>query len=404
MLDYSIPLSETANVVGQLKATGRSSAFAVLMFAPPQSHPGPAETINLQYSIEDESVGLDWVLMGQRNIADKDELTAFIQERGYTVKERELNEVSFLRVEDGDLTALGLSIATEFYRQAMDTSVGLLVDKFVYQTSQESQDGMEFSRNAGRRVGHETEVSRVAAMLRLIAGKATRVGDDGFPAHSGFLCNGNYFWISDEIADDGTHQFRLAVSSNPSIREVERQLRETHGIELMSACGYGRSYYDDGDYVRLIQLPVDSAGFNALAEHVVGILDLLFSLHPEDSIVFDFFVPPMTFAELPKVSDLPNWFQTDYAEFKARYYQAMQYYNKLMAREPGDPFDATTGYPIQVCEEMQAILDLYPSFLKTFETLDGTYAYFLKVAKDEHILMTESLYLLRRCYCAMLFH
>ena len=34
VLERAIPLSETANVVGQIKATGCSAAFAILMFAP----------------------------------------------------------------------------------------------------------------------------------------------------------------------------------------------------------------------------------------------------------------------------------------------------------------------------------------------------------------------------------
>ena len=41
-----------------------------------------------------------------------------------------MNEVSYLRVEDGDIAELGLSIVREFYIMPPDSDVGIWVDGF----------------------------------------------------------------------------------------------------------------------------------------------------------------------------------------------------------------------------------------------------------------------------------
>jgi hypothetical protein len=100
-------------VVEQLRKTGGDGAWAVFMFR--TTVPSTETTddyLNLQYSIERRTVGLDWVLLGPRNYADKEALTNFIRRRRHKVEIREMNDVAYLRVEDGNVVELGLAISS----------------------------------------------------------------------------------------------------------------------------------------------------------------------------------------------------------------------------------------------------------------------------------------------------
>jgi hypothetical protein len=68
--------------------------FVVLMFLPTDSEDG--EFVNLQYSWEDGKVGLDWVLLGGRNTADRGLVEGLAQHMGHLVQRLELNDVKYL--------------------------------------------------------------------------------------------------------------------------------------------------------------------------------------------------------------------------------------------------------------------------------------------------------------------
>ena len=63
----STTVDEIPSIVSHL-ATLKDGSFAVFMFDSPLSPGGDA--VNIQYSVEQGAVGLDWVLLGQTNIAD----------------------------------------------------------------------------------------------------------------------------------------------------------------------------------------------------------------------------------------------------------------------------------------------------------------------------------------------
>jgi len=79
-------------------------------------------------------MGLDWVLLGPRNIADKDKIMAFATERRHVVTERELNGVRYLRIEDDLISQLGAEIITEFYHIDQHGKVSLITDGFDWQS------------------------------------------------------------------------------------------------------------------------------------------------------------------------------------------------------------------------------------------------------------------------------
>jgi hypothetical protein len=98
------------------------------MFDPP-GQPG-AEAINLQLSIDHGRLGLDWVLLSSSNLADRPKVEAFIRKRGHAVRDEAMNGVRFLRVEDGDLTALANAILADLCKLNGDAKVETVVEGF----------------------------------------------------------------------------------------------------------------------------------------------------------------------------------------------------------------------------------------------------------------------------------
>ena len=116
------------SIVSKLRQTGHDGSFVVFMFSVPANDD---ETLpNLQYSIEDSQVGLDWVLIAPPNIEDESRLTEFIKRNGYTVSKKDVNEVSYLRVEGSGIEELGIKILRDFHKLPADTRLGLVVEGF----------------------------------------------------------------------------------------------------------------------------------------------------------------------------------------------------------------------------------------------------------------------------------
>lgn len=74
---------------------------------------------------------MDWVLLGPRNVADREKVARFIRRQGHKVRKGGMNEVSYLRIEDGDIRGLGRTIAERLYGMSVDADVGLLVSGFL---------------------------------------------------------------------------------------------------------------------------------------------------------------------------------------------------------------------------------------------------------------------------------
>ena len=126
--EYPIQAHQIPYVIEQLGKRGKDASWIVFIFDTSIHSPLTDDSYpNLQYSVINGVVGLDWVLLGPRNIADQEKLTRFIKRHQRKVTKQCQNEVFFLRVEDGDLSSLGTSIAQDFYGVAPDTHVRLLV-------------------------------------------------------------------------------------------------------------------------------------------------------------------------------------------------------------------------------------------------------------------------------------
>jgi len=132
--DYLIKVSDIPDVLSQLQRTGKDGSFAVLIFGPPNSKDD--EEINLQYSIEGGKVGLDWVLLGAPNIADRDRIKVFASGLGHEWVEKEMNRVRYLRVTGPGISELGMKIILDFYHVPSETDLTMITEGFDWQRKQ----------------------------------------------------------------------------------------------------------------------------------------------------------------------------------------------------------------------------------------------------------------------------
>jgi hypothetical protein len=115
-------------IVGKLQSTGSDGSFVVFMF----SIEGSQDEIlpNLQYSIEGEALGLDWVLSAPGNVRDESAIADFMKGLGYSVSKREMNDVRYLRVEGSGLADLGIKIFRDFYHLDPQAKLELITEGF----------------------------------------------------------------------------------------------------------------------------------------------------------------------------------------------------------------------------------------------------------------------------------
>jgi len=123
-----VVVGDIPSIIERLSHGTGDPRYAVLMFIPRDS--ADREYVNLQYSMENGVVGLDWVLLGGRNIEDAEAIKTFAAGRGHELRHRELNDVEFLRTEGPGIAELGMSLISEFYQFTPSTRVKLLVEGF----------------------------------------------------------------------------------------------------------------------------------------------------------------------------------------------------------------------------------------------------------------------------------
>lgn|SRR5678815_3519479 len=123
----SATVADIPGILAKL-ATLKDGSFAVFMFDSAPSH--GEDAVNLQYSVERGTVGLDWVLLGKTNIADKEKIAAFASKLGYSLTEQEMNKVRYLRTEGRNLDKLGTGIIVELYRIPRDSKLELITEGF----------------------------------------------------------------------------------------------------------------------------------------------------------------------------------------------------------------------------------------------------------------------------------
>ena len=124
-----VSLSDIPEVFARLESSSSYPAFAVFIFAPPD-RPASADSVNIQFSMEDRRPGFDWVLLSPTNIEDRARFLEFAESKGYEAQEFEMNNVRYLRIENGDLVQLCSDVISEMYGLQRSEPIALIAEGF----------------------------------------------------------------------------------------------------------------------------------------------------------------------------------------------------------------------------------------------------------------------------------
>jgi len=127
--DFLVRITDIKGGVKQMRKNGQDDTWMVFLAETLKfSNKTRDRSLALQYSVIKGKLGLDWVLLGERNSADAEEIVAYAQARGHRIDNLSVNNVNFLRVEDGDLAALGVDILSGCYGVSLEAELGLIIN------------------------------------------------------------------------------------------------------------------------------------------------------------------------------------------------------------------------------------------------------------------------------------
>jgi hypothetical protein len=129
---YKVAANEIPSVVERLQFGEGNPRFAVFMFTPADSKDGVP--VNLQFSFENGVVGLDWVLLSPRNVADQNGIIEFAKGLSHSVTEHNMNNVRYLRVEGSGVSELGTKIIRDFYKIDPSAKLEMIAEGFKWQS------------------------------------------------------------------------------------------------------------------------------------------------------------------------------------------------------------------------------------------------------------------------------
>lgn len=411
LYEYTAGLSQIPSVIAHLDAVGMEMSYAVFTIETPVVTEDQSDNvINIQYAIEGGIVGLEWPLIRQRNIADKQQLVDFILQRGFKIAERvqkftepELVDLHYIRVEEGDIAYLGNCILTELYQLESNAVIPLLTDGFE-RPNLKMNDVISFVRQSVNHRGFISDVERVSAVLRMIHGKSRidNVGDlhEAFASLETFH---GFIRFADVFDDKSYHSLWSEIPAESRAQIHKEYFIGGHEINLLSACGYHRVYSRENNYEKWFSVATDNE-FRELAEFCVGILHVLFDHQLGHPLEINFFMPGPDVDKLLKAEDLPKPMQASYATFMSDVYGALAQYHKMMAIESPRLTKQQEDELIEVFAKMENSLDEFPSWISKLKKLSASYAKFYSCATDHQTELIESLYVLRRQYKMQIFH
>ena len=124
-----VTVADFPRLVDRVAKTGKDGAFWVVLV--PATARSDGFAANLQVSIERGVVGMDWVLIAQRNIEDRSKFVRLVTARKLRPKELNGNGVRYLRVETSeDLAALCAEVLKTTYGVTDATRMRLIITGF----------------------------------------------------------------------------------------------------------------------------------------------------------------------------------------------------------------------------------------------------------------------------------
>jgi hypothetical protein len=141
-LPPAVCLPDMPRLVRMVREAGGEGAFAVLSFGKNGAAPAEQDALNVQFSVENGRVGLDWVLVSPLNVAEETAVRAFFNREGRPVETRSKNGVSYLRTEEGDLAALCEILLARLFGVTAEQKLTLMAEgvssrgKFILEATQ----------------------------------------------------------------------------------------------------------------------------------------------------------------------------------------------------------------------------------------------------------------------------
>ncbi|GBD32127.1 hypothetical protein HRbin33_01091 [bacterium HR33] len=137
--ESGITVSQIPTVLSKLQSYGKNGAYALFTFQPSDS----GGEISFQFSIEGNSIGLDWYRLHKergedayvRNETDLPQFLAFVRKLGYDTTEKEAKGYRYVRVERGGaLSELATKLVRELYGLKPKNRIKLEVEGFEWKT------------------------------------------------------------------------------------------------------------------------------------------------------------------------------------------------------------------------------------------------------------------------------
>lgn len=125
---FKISVNDVPAIFTQLKDKGRDSSYSTFVFFP--RNPNEESHVEIQFSIENGTIGFDWVLLGDIKSRDTKRFTELTNKYGYSFTEMTGNGVEYLRVEDGDLVNLCRRVMVEMYGVKPSSFMELIAARF----------------------------------------------------------------------------------------------------------------------------------------------------------------------------------------------------------------------------------------------------------------------------------
>jgi len=127
-------LSDLPSLVDAMAHGSAPVRYATLIFNTPD-RPSDEDALNIQISIDKGKIGFDWVLLGQRNIQDREKFVTFARSQGVEPVARSMNGVSYLRVEGADIAKFTANVVTGMYHRPPNEPLGLVYEGFAWPQS-----------------------------------------------------------------------------------------------------------------------------------------------------------------------------------------------------------------------------------------------------------------------------
>lgn len=127
IIPQTISVQEIPKVYNDLIKNGKDPSFAVFMF-PANDHSIEENSINLQFSIENAKIGLDWVLLGSANIQERKLFENYMRKNRMTPVLKSLNGVDYLRVEGERLDKTCYNFLRTVYGFSNESEVDYIIE------------------------------------------------------------------------------------------------------------------------------------------------------------------------------------------------------------------------------------------------------------------------------------